>query len=401
MSGAAPHRVLVLGGGYAGVVAAARIARERGTAVTLVDARNALVQRIRLHELLAGGAPAVLPYEPMFRRRGIRFVQARVEELHVARSSVVARSFDGGLSRPIGYDTLVLALGSRTAATVPGVVQHAVRLNEWETVRRAAARLATLSAGARVIVVGAGLSGIETAAELAERYPHLAVSLLAAGTVPDGGYAAAGRTHVRSRLAALGVRLVEDAKVIAVEAGAVVLQDGAALSCELCVWAGGFEAASLARDAGLAVDASGRVLVEPGLRALGQDNVFAAGDAAAVEGHGRTLRMGCATALPLGAHVAASVRRARRGEPLEPFAFAYVGRCMSLGRRGGLMQFTTADDAPRDRILAHRPGAWMKELISRTTLWSVRAEAGLGLPVITWPRPSPRSVQLPQEQRSA
>jgi len=176
------HKILILGGGYAGLTAAARVSKS-GADVTLIDARPSFFQRIRFHELLAGGSPKTLEYASTLARRGVRFVQARAERLELGRQRVAARSADGGRVE-IGYDTLIFALGSTTAPSVPGAAEHAVRLDDPAAIREAALRIRALAAqGGRVLIVGGGLTGIETAAELAERYPDLHVKLATRGWV--------------------------------------------------------------------------------------------------------------------------------------------------------------------------------------------------------------------------
>lgn len=58
------HRVVIVGGGYAGLMAAARIGRENKAEVTLVDGQPSFTHRIRLHETLAGAAPKTFGYAP-------------------------------------------------------------------------------------------------------------------------------------------------------------------------------------------------------------------------------------------------------------------------------------------------------------------------------------------------
>ena len=380
-------RVLVLGGGYAGMVAAARAARGGRAEVTLLDARDRFTQRIRLHELLAGSEPASPGFAPLLARRGIRFVQGWAERLDPARAAVTGRAAQGGRLE-LGYDWLVLALGSRTADGVPGAAEHALRLDDPAAVRAAAARVRELAgAGGRVLVVGGGLTGVESAAELAERFPGLRVALATAGGL-DEGYAPAAAAHLRARLAALGVDVREHAAVREVEAGRAWLDDGTAEPFGLCVWCGGLQAPALAWDAGFATDACGRVRTDAALRVPGHPRVFAAGDAAAMAGaDGRAVRMACASALPGGAHAGEGVARALRGAGPEPIRFGFTARCVSLGRRGGLVQWVAPDDAPRPRVWTGRAAVLTKEAICRATLFVVRAEIRTGLPLYRWPGP--------------
>jgi NADH dehydrogenase len=383
MTRPASHKVLILGGGYAGLIAAARIGARAD--VTLIDARPEFVQRIRLHETLAGGTPKTLGFARWLGRRGVRFLQARAESLEPGRQRVLARREDGSRVE-LGYDTLILALGSATAAGVPGVAGNAVRLDDPAALRAAADRVRALAgSGGRALVVGGGLTGIETAAELAERHPGLRVTLATRGRVGDG-YSKAGAEHLRRRLTGLGVSILDGAGIQGLEPGRAWREEGGAIDFDLCVWAGGFEASSLAREAGLAVDRSGRALVDPALRAAGHPNILAAGDAAvATFPDGRALRMGCVSALPLGAHAGGNVRRLLRGETPAPFSFGFMLRCVSLGRKDGLVQFVEPDDTPREKIWTRRRAVLTKELICRMTYEAVRNELRLGIPLYRWP----------------
>lgn len=207
----------------------------------------------------------------------------------------------------LAYEALVYALGSATAASVPGVAENAVRVDVPASLEEGRERLDALAAtGGRVLVAGGGLTGIEAATELAERHPALRVALATRGRLGDG-YAARGIEYFRRRFAELGIELVEEADLRAVEPGRAVLAGGGELRFDLCVWAGGFAAPPLAREAGFPVDAQGRIRVREDLRVAGFPDVFAVGDAAAAPyaaapyPGGTPIRMGCVSALPMGA----------------------------------------------------------------------------------------------------
>jgi NADH dehydrogenase len=366
----ANHKILILGGGYAGVMAASRLVINGVRAeITLIDARTELVQRIRLHETLAGSTPKTLPYARHLERRGIRFVQARVESLEPRQRQVLARTAGGELLE-LEYDTLIYALGSRTA-TPTGLAERAVRLDDPAELRQAYERL---EPGMRVLVVGAGLTGIEAATELAERLPGLKVTLATRGRIADG-WSSAAAEHFLRRFRELEIELREGVSV----------EDDGQIPFDLCVWAGGFEALPLAREAGLPTDAAGRVRVDDTLRVPGHPEIFVAGDAAVAAGAGGwMIRMGCVSALPMGAHVGENVARVLRGREPKPFPFAIVIRCVSLGRKDGLVQFTAADDAPTGRVWTRRLAAFVKEMICQMTYWVMRGELRLGIRLYRW-----------------
>jgi NADH dehydrogenase FAD-containing subunit len=375
-------RVLVLGGGYAGMLAAARIARRNVAAVTLIDQRPSFVQRIRLHEVLAGAAVPEVAYGPALARRGVQFVQARVVGLDPARQEVQIAA--NGATRRLGYDILVLALGSTGAADVPGAATHGLRLDDPTTLAHANTELRRLAgAGGNVLVVGGGLTAIESAAELAEQLPGLRVTLAMGGAL-GAGFSPAAVQHLRAGLVRLGVTIHEGARVTALERGQAWLASATALAYDQCVWAGGFIAPSLLAEAGLSADGQGRAFVSAALHLPGNPTIFVAGDCAAAGNAGRTIRMGCVSALPMGAHAGENVAALLAGAPLRPFSFGFPGRNVSLGRRDGLVQLTDPHDRPSGRVLTGWAGATVKELICRMTLEAVRGELHSGLPLYRW-----------------
>jgi NADH dehydrogenase FAD-containing subunit len=379
--------VVILGGGYAGLVAAARLGEGAGpeAVVTLVDARPEFTQRVRLHELLAGRRVRSFAYAPLLARRGLRFVQGCAEYLDPDLGRLIVRSPEG-VREELPYDHLVLALGSRTSTQLPGVHEYALGLDDPERIRRAGAALPSLAAaGGRVLVVGSGLSGIETAAELAERYPGLRV-ILAGNQRLGAGFSAAGAAHFRQRLTSLRVELLEEVRVAGLEPGNACLADGQRLPFDLCVWTAGFTAPSLARDAGLGVDPEGRVRVDPMLRSESHPHLYAVGDAALARVDGHPLRMACATAMPMGGHTGVNLCRELRGEAPLPFQFGFALRCVSLGRKEALVQFVNGDDTPREEIWTGRRARWMKEFICRATYQLPQWELKLGRTLYHGPR---------------
>jgi NADH dehydrogenase FAD-containing subunit len=394
--------VVILGAGYAGQLAAARLAHKRlPVRVTVVDPSPVFVERIRLHQLAAGQSLRPRPMRSLL-PRGVAWVQARAERIDTAERLVHL----GGGAPALRYDALLYALGSSDDLdAVPGARRFAHGLGSLDAARAVAERVPALAAArGRVVVVGGGLTGIEAAAELAETYPGLEVTLVTAGQLGSGLHEN-GRAHLVEVFGRLGVRVREHAAVAAVEDGSVRLADGAGLAFDLCLWSAGFRAPALARRSGLPVDGRDRVEVDGTLRARGHDVVFAAGDAAVVPSFGvdgaPPLRMACATAMPMGIHAAEEIARMVRAEPRQAFRFAFAGQCISLGRRDGLVQMVDAGDRPLPRIRRGRTAMRIKELICRYTIWMIRAER-LGLALYRWPAPRAERYPLaaPSEERA-
>lgn len=370
-------RIVVLGGGYAGVLAAQRIAGRApaGTQVQLVSDRPHLTERIRLHERVAGGSPRRHALRELVGRLGVGIELGIVEAIDRAKGKVQLRD------RSIPFDQLLVALGSRTDwERVPGAADHALSPCDEDAAERMAAHLAQPDP-TPLLIIGGGLTAVETASELAEAgFP---VRLLTSGPVlPD--HAPAARIYAVRVLEALGVQVTEGVRIAAIERDAVHLTGGDVITGR-AVWCGGFVPTPIAEDSGLAAGPAGEILVDATLRSRSDPRIFAAGDVARVEGLSH-LRMGCATAMPMGAHAADSILAALQGREPEPFRFRFLIRCMSLGRRQGLVQFTDPIDQAVPRFVGGRTGAWMKEQVSRLPVLGLRWEKRLpGL--YRWPHP--------------
>lgn len=356
-------RVIVLGGGYAGVLAARRLARAARVRVTLVNASDRFCERIRLHQLAAGEALPVVSMRSLLHGTGVDFVCATATALDpVARTLTLT-------DRTLRFDHLVLALGSRVdIASVPGVAAFARVLDPGEAERVAE----KLPSARRILVLGGGLTGLEAAAEIAERHPACAVTLATDGLVAPR-LSPSARARTMASLAALHVVVREGLRVREITSRQALFDDET-LGFDLCLWAGGFVAPPFARDAGLAVNARGQVRVDRCLRAVSHPWIYAVGDCAAPDDDpGCSIEMGCKTAMPMGAHAADNLARRLAGDREVAFDFRDFGHCISLGRREGIIQVRDLDGAATRAILG-RTGAFLKEQVCRYTLRSLRAE---------------------------
>lgn len=359
--------VVVLGGGYAGVLAANRVASRDDVQVSLVNPRPAFVERIRLHQLVGGSDDAVVDFRRVL-APSVRLVVGVAERIDAAGRRV--QLADG---TDLAYDHLVYAVGSGSAEpAVPGAGEHAYPVASLEQAERLRARLDPLPVGAPLVVVGAGPSGIEVASELAEA--GRAVTLVCGAVLgpylhPDN------RGRVSARLTRLGVTVLEGegSAVVAVEPGSVQLADGRVLASAATIWTAGFGVPDLARRSGLRTDAAGRLLTDETLTSVDDDRVVAAGDAAAPSGV--PFRMSCQAAGQLGVHAGDSVLRRIAGQAARPVRLGFVGQCLSLGRHDGFVQLAGRDDAARPGHLGGRAAARVKEMVCWGTVFQLRAEA--------------------------
>ncbi|MDH6136857.1 NADH dehydrogenase [Kitasatospora sp. MAA4] len=360
-------QVVVIGGGYAGVMAANRLTQRENVAVTLINPRPTFVERIRLHQVVGGSDDALVAYRDVL-GEGARLVVDTVARIDAAERSVTLATGD-----TVGYDYLIYAVGSGSAdPRVPGAAEFAYPIADLEEAQRLRSVVDAVPATAAVTVVGAGPTGIETAAELAEE--GRSVTLVCGGVL--GPYLhPRGRRSVAGRLAELGVTVLEgpDAKVTAVTRDAVRLSGGRELPSRVTIWATGFGVPDLARRSGLSTDAMGRLLTDETLTSVDDVRIVAAGDSAAPSD--LPFRMSCQAAGPLGAKAADTVLSRIAGEQPAPIDLGLAGQCLSLGRRAGIFQLAHKDDTARGIHLGGRPGAKLKEFICRLTVKQLAAEA--------------------------
>ncbi|WP_328375472.1 NAD(P)/FAD-dependent oxidoreductase [Micromonospora zamorensis] len=364
---AAAHRVVILGAGYAGMAAAiqlaARVRRREDVRVTLVNAQERFTERLRLHMTATGQRLAEMSIPELLEGTGAQFVRGWVTALDADAKTV--RLDD---DRVLRYDTLVYGLGSvADTAAVPGVEDYAYTLNSVQDAELLADRLARLGSGT-VVVGGSGLTGVESAAEIAERHPELNVVLLGRQE-PGATMIPKVRAHLRSALERLGVRVRSGVEVVKVLPGSVELAGGETMAADVVVWTSGTRVSPLAAAAGLAVEERGRIVTDTALRSVSHPDVYAVGDAAAIRQSYGVMHGTCQGGMPTGVHAAVAIVRALKGKKAKPFRFGYYHTPVSLGRHDAVVQFTHPDDSPRRMYLTGRRAAWYKETVSASP-WS-------------------------------
>ncbi|MDH6465150.1 NADH dehydrogenase [Micromonospora sp. A200] len=360
--------VIVVGGGYAGVMAANRLTRRDGVTVTLINPRPAFVERIRLHQLVGGSDDAVVDYQRIL-AGGVGLVVDTVTRIDTSGRRVTLAS--GGT---LGYDYLIYAVGSGSAdPSVPGAAEHAYPISTLEEARRLRPVVDAAPASAPVTVVGAGSTGLETASELAELGRKVT---LVCGKVLGPYLHPRARRSVAERLTKLGVTVIEGpgATVTGVTRDAVQLADGRELGTGVTIWTAGFGVPDLAARSGLSTDALGRLLTDETLTSVDDTRVVAAGDSAAPSN--LPVRMSCQSAVQLGPQAAETVLSRIAGKQPADFNVGFFGQCISLGRRTGIVQYAKKDDTATGVFyLGGRSMAMLKETVCKSTVWQMAQEA--------------------------
>ncbi|EMY34446.1 dehydrogenase [Arthrobacter crystallopoietes BAB-32] len=371
------------------MLAANRLAANRAlaalVAVQIINPRPDFVERIRLHQVATGTREsAAVPLASLLHPK-VALVVGTAALIDPVEQTI---HFADG-REPLSYDTLLYAAGSASAPSAGADYS----LQDTESAGRLRAGLEGLATGAVVNVVGGGLTGIEAASEIAEKHPRLIVRLVSRGTV-GADLSRGGQQALRSRLASLGVEIMDRTEVEHADGRHLRTSSGAILPGDCTVWTAGFSTPDLARNSGLPTDPQGRLLVDETLAVPGHPHIFGAGDGVlAAASIGAHLRMACAVAMPMGAHAADNIAaNLQQRTPLE-LSVGFILRCISLGRSAGLVQAVHADDRPRPLALRGRMGAMVKEQVCRMTLSWIRKEARGGS--YGWPK-GPRPAAEPQ-----
>ncbi|WP_407555415.1 FAD-dependent oxidoreductase [Streptomyces sp. Pv4-95] len=353
-------RVVVVGAGYAGTIAANRLAKKvKAAEITVINPRPDFVERVRLHEQIAGTGAAATPLTSMLSDG----VATRVGTVDKIGDGQVALG-DGAT---LDFDYLFLAVGS-TVAPLTGSVPVGI----WEGAEEARAALAALPGGRVVTVIGVFFFKQKTAYEIACGRPDLRVRLV--GQTIAASLSPGAQKRVRTSLDRLNVEVVVDS-VTQIDHGAgegggdlVRLHSRPPFTSDLTLWAVIASVPDLAARSGLEVDADGRAVVDEHLRSVTDPRIFVVGDCAAVPGS----RAACATAMPQGAHAVDTLARMIQGRKLKPYSMGYTGQALSLGRRDGLLQVNRRNGTVRRLYFAGRTAAVTKERICRYAKFGTR-----------------------------
>ncbi|PZQ58242.1 MAG: FAD-dependent oxidoreductase [Sphingomonas taxi] len=358
----ARHRIVIVGGGVAGLDLAVSLGRHPALSVTVIDLATAHVWKPMLHSIAAGtraSADVALPYAAQAQRHGFTYIAGRARAVDRATRRVHVDSFalhgrELLPERDIGYDTLVLAIGSVAAPFgVDGVEDHARHIDTLEEAQAFQADLLprlveAAHAGRRlaVAIVGGGATGVQLAAELvqmadiADSYgldgsrSTIDVTLVDRGSRLLPAFPETISTAVRERLERLGVRVRTDIDVTAATPGGLHVA-GADVAADLTVWAAGVQAAPLAVD--LPRDRSDRILVDCACRAVEDPHIYAIGDCASLTspGNDRPLPPTAQVAYQQAVHLASALPRHVAGRSIAPFRFREFGALVRLGTYDG------------------------------------------------------------------
>ncbi len=372
----APKKVVVVGGGFAGLYTALGLDSALGyhskLDLTVIDRNNFFLFPPLLPSAAVGTIEmqqVTYPFRRIFETTNITFKKGAVisinpnerrVRMHVHLNDDMAQEKPESSGQDIEYDYLVLAPGSVSQTfNTKGVDENALFLRELEDTMRVRNRIiecfeAAATASDKVLqrqllrfaIVGGGPTGVEIATEIRDlihevllrRYPEVdpswpEISVIQSGPQILPGWSEDVVKKTAKQLEKLGVRILLNTRVVEVQTHAVLLKDGTSVDARTCLWCAGVQPSALMTSSGLPLDKTGRAVITDDLRVAEFSNVFVLGDAAAClnKETDKYLPPLGQVAFQQGDHTAKNLVRLLQGRPTKPFQYFNFGSLVSVG----------------------------------------------------------------------
>lgn len=332
-------RILVLGGGFAGLWSAVGAVRKldeigQSAEVTLVNRDGFHNIRVRNYE--ADLKPLLVPLDDVLEPVGVKRVEGDVTGFDFDAKQVSV----GSIALP--YDRLVFALGSQLAR--PAFAANTFDVDTYAGAARLDAHLRSLPKEPQtVVIVGAGLTGIEAACEMPDRLKAVLgdapFRVILADHNPQVGsdMGESARPVIEEALQSLGVETRLGVRIASVDAKGITLEGGEAIPASTVIWCAGMKASPLTQLFPGDKDRLGRVTVDEYLRVAGVPDVFAAGDSAScMVDPGHPSVMSCQHGRPMGRYAGHNVVADLFGLPMLPLKIDWYVTVLDLGPWGAV-----------------------------------------------------------------
>ena len=349
-------KVVILGGGFGGLTAARAL--DKTADVTVVDRHNFQTFLPLLYQVSTAGLAAdhvAYPIRGALRKTSVKFRMGSPILIDHKNKEVKLDS-----SEVLKFDHLIVALGSVTSDFgIPGVNEFALgmksvheALNIRAEIMRRFEDLCRFEDETRfsIAVVGGGPTGVEMAGAIAElvRGPlksdeataaaHIDVRLIEAGPRLLPPFAPSLSERTKKDLEKLGVKVMLNTAVKAIEHRKIILKDDSVLNSEITIWAAGVKGSDAIAQLNLPT-VGNRVAVEPTMQVKNYPYVWALGDIAGALGKdGRPLPMVAPVAIQQGKFIAKQINRLISNKPLGDFKYLDKGSMATIGRNKAIVQ---------------------------------------------------------------
>ncbi len=389
--------IVVIGGGFAGLWAAMGAAKRLDEASDNADIAITLVNRdewhaIRVRNYETNISDARLPLGPLLEQAGVELVIGEVTDIDTDQRVVtVSGAGDAGeKSRTLGWDRLVLAAGSALVRPdIPGLAEFGFSIDTWDDADRLNTHLQELAdtvAGSSVLIVGAGMTGVELACEMPARLRGLGIEqprvILADSSDQIGSsFGNEARPVITDALITLGVEALPSVNVTEIDRKGATLVDGSRIDAATIVWTAGVRPSGLAAMVPGEHAPDGRLRVDSCMRVAALDGVFAAGDIAAAptEGGNETV-MSCQHGRPMGRTAGYNAACDLIGSDMISFRFNPYVTCLDLGSFGALLTagydrrlVETGEAAKERKTTTNRINIYPPKPANRTSLMAAAA----------------------------
>jgi NADH dehydrogenase len=346
-------RILVLGAGFGGLWSAIgaqrklrELGREHEAAVQVVNREPFHNIRVRTYE--ADLTEVCIPLSDLLDPIGVETTVGDVAAIDPAACRVTVNAAGRRIELP--YDAMVFALGSELVRPpIPGLATFGFDVDTYHGAQALESHLLGLPATgadgrATVVIVGAGLTGLEVATEMPGRLAKLfpngpSPRVIVVDRRPHIGsdLGDAALPVIEQALQQLGIEQRTGVTVTSIEQDRLVLSSGEVIKSRTVIWCGGMRASPLASQLGLPLDPLGRVSVDEFMQCVGTTNIFAAGDIARAKVDAtHDSVMSCQHGRPMGRYAGHNVIAALFGEPMLPLAIGWYTTVVDLGPAGAL-----------------------------------------------------------------
>jgi NADH:ubiquinone reductase (H+-translocating) len=357
------QRILILGGGFAGLWSAVGAARQldqlgiNSQQVEILLVNRDAYHNIRVRNYEVDLSAVQVPLADVLEPIGVKWVEGEVVGIDWQQQSVQVKQPTGTIS--LTYDRLVFALGSQLyRPDLPGLAKFAFSVDTYPEAIKLNAHLQALgdrpdSPGKyTVLVVGAGLTGIEAAAEIptklrSEQFPQpIRVILADHSAVIGSDLGDSARPVILEALAAMQIETRTGVSIVSIDATGATLNTGEVIPAATVIWTAGMRANPLTRLFPVEgnslpdgkTDCWGRLLVNPFMQVAGVPHVFAAGDSAwlMIDGKSHRSVMSCQHGRPMGRFAGYNVVSDLVGEPMLPLQIEWYVTVLDLGSWGAV-----------------------------------------------------------------
>jgi NADH:ubiquinone reductase (H+-translocating) len=355
-------RIVIVGGGFAGLACARQLARRPGLEITLIDKNNYHQFQPMLYQVATSQlAASDLAYS--LRKVFAGWPQVRVKLAEIAAVDPKAKTVTAKTGEVFSADYLVLAAGAiANFFKTPGAEENSFPLYSLVDAERLRSRILTVfddsdrdpkrieQGSLNFVIVGAGPTGVETAGALADllhdtatEYPQIKkglarIYLVDHGKRVLGAFSESAHTYAAKVLEESGVEIRLGIAVKEVAPGHVVLSDGTRILTRTVVWAGGLMASPLAT-CGMTQGHGGRIDTQPDLTVAGFPGVYALGDLANIPGaDGKTLPQLGSVALQSGQWAANNILAQIDGKKAVPFDYEDKGIMAMINRNSAVVE---------------------------------------------------------------